>query len=118
MKVQGQRWEFQIGNTRVVVENAWNWVGYSQERVRVNGEILYERTGWFYFVINSTIVAEFDVLDVDHAVAVGLQSNGGDYNIWCRIITEDTVYKPDDWSEATWDTQTYLWPPDPNPFEM
>lgn len=117
MRVNGQRWEFQIGNTLVIVENAWHWSGYSQERVRVNDEVILQREGWGWFTLSSAILTDFDILDIPHAVIIGIKYKDDDYTIWCRIITEDKVYKPTDWCEAKWDTKTYLWPPEPDLFQ-
>lgn len=118
MRVKGERWEFSIGNNIIIVENAWHWSGYSQERVRLNDEVITEREGWGWFVIKATTIAEFEILDVPHDVVVGIHYEGTDYSIYCRVITETEVFKPDDWSEGKWDTKTYKWPPDPDPYAL
>jgi hypothetical protein len=43
----GQRWLYRIGNATVVVDNAFNWLGWGQERLRVNDETIHESQGWF-----------------------------------------------------------------------
>ena len=118
MRVKGQRWEFRIGNNQLIVENASHWSGYSQERVRLNDAIISKREGWGWVVISKTILAEFDLLDVPHAVVVGVSVNATktDAFIYARVITEDHVYEPETMTEARWDTKTYLWPPDPSIF--
>lgn len=116
MRVTGQRWEFKLGNNHLIVENAWHWMGYSQERVRLNGETIKKREGWGWWVIGNTILVEFDLLDVSHAVVVGIEYTETNYTIHARVLTSDTIHKPDDWSLASWDTRTYLWPPDPDPY--
>lgn len=118
MRVTGHRWEFKIGNNELIVENAWHWAGYSQERVRLNGEIIKKREGWGWFVISKTVIAEFDLFDTEHAVVMGIKFSDTNYSIYARVITEDEIYKPDDRSEAKWDTKTYLWPPEPDPFAV
>ena len=116
MRVRGQRWEFQIGNNVVIVENAWSWLGYSQERIRVNDEIIKDRAGWFWVIISKSEIASFEILDEDHAVIVGINYTDADHQIYCRIITETEIHTPQAFTEAKWDTETYKWPPDPDPF--
>lgn len=116
MKVSGQRWEYQIGNTNIIFENAWSWRGYSQERVRVNNEIIKDRKGWFWLIWSKSEVATFKILDEEYAVIIGVQYKDADSNIYSRIITETEVFEPESFIEAKWDTKDYPWPPDPDPF--
>jgi hypothetical protein len=45
----GQRWEYRIGNSVVLVDNAFAWTGWTQERLLVNGDTVREAGGWFAF---------------------------------------------------------------------
>lgn len=45
MRLIGQRWEFQIGNTMVEVHNAYSWTLWGQERLLVNGEQVHASNG-------------------------------------------------------------------------
>lgn len=47
MKLHGQRWLYRLGNTEIVVDNAFNWWGWGQERWLINGDIIRETGGWF-----------------------------------------------------------------------
>jgi hypothetical protein len=47
MRLLGQRWEYQIGNSLVFVDNAFSWLGWGQERLLVNGEAAGAAGGWF-----------------------------------------------------------------------
>ena len=116
MQVSGQRWEYQIGNTNIIFENAWSWRGYSQERVRVNDEGIKDRQGWFWLIWSKSEVATFKILDEEYAVIIGVQYTDADYNIYSRIITETEVFEPQGFIEAKWDTKAYLWPPEPDLF--
>ena len=43
----GQRWVFDEGNARFVVDNAFSWLGLAQERLVVNGETVQKNRGAF-----------------------------------------------------------------------
>ena len=45
MKLRGQKWVFQDGNHEIIVENAWSWSMFSQERIQINGETVFARSG-------------------------------------------------------------------------
>jgi hypothetical protein len=47
MKIHGQRWLYRVGNAEVIVDNAFSWWGWGQERWLINGEIIREAAGWF-----------------------------------------------------------------------
>jgi hypothetical protein len=47
MKLLGQRWVFQIGNSVVCIDNAFAWIGWAQERMVINDEIVQSTDGWF-----------------------------------------------------------------------
>ena len=116
MRVRGQRWEFQIGNNIIIVENAWSWLGYSQERVRLNDEIIKDREGWFWFILSKTEIAAFTILEEEHAVVVGISYSESDYQLYCRVITETEIHEPQSFTQAKWDTNSHKWPPDPEAF--
>ena len=47
MRMYGQRWFYRVGNTEVIVDNAFSWLGWAQERWLINGEVIRETGGWF-----------------------------------------------------------------------
>ena len=47
MRLHGQRWLYRVGNAEVIVENAFSWWGWAQERWLINGEVIRETGGWF-----------------------------------------------------------------------
>jgi hypothetical protein len=47
MKLHGQRWLYRLGNAEIVVENAFSWWGWAQERWLINGDVIRETGGWF-----------------------------------------------------------------------
>lgn len=49
MAVHGQRWRFQLENTQIDVDNAFTWLGWSQERVTINDEVVLSTQQWFGF---------------------------------------------------------------------
>jgi hypothetical protein len=49
MRLIGQRWEFQIGNTVIQVDNAFSWTLWGQERMLVNGEQVHASSGRMRF---------------------------------------------------------------------
>lgn len=49
MKIHGQRWLYRVGNAEVIVDNAFSWIGWGQERWVINGETVRATAGWFVF---------------------------------------------------------------------
>lgn len=49
MKLHGQRWLYRVGNAEVIVDNAFTWWGWAQERWLVNDDVVRETGGWFVF---------------------------------------------------------------------
>ena len=47
MKLHGQRWLYRAGNAEVIVDNAFSWWGWGQERWLINGDVIRETGGWF-----------------------------------------------------------------------
>ena len=47
MKMHGQRWVYQIGNNVVYIDNAFAWIGWTQERMVINDETVQSTDGWF-----------------------------------------------------------------------
>jgi hypothetical protein len=47
LKLHGQRWLYRLGNAEIVVENAFSWWGWAQERWLINGDVINETGGWF-----------------------------------------------------------------------
>ena len=47
MQMICQRWTYRVGNSTVTVDNAFNWLGWAQERLRVNDETAQDSRGLF-----------------------------------------------------------------------
>lgn len=47
MKMLGQRWIYRVGNSVVCIDNAFAWIGWSQERMVVNDETVQSSDGWW-----------------------------------------------------------------------
>jgi hypothetical protein len=41
---RGERWMLEDQGHRLVVENAWSWSGTMQERIRLDGKVIFETT--------------------------------------------------------------------------
>lgn len=46
MKLIGQRWRYEIGNSIIFVDNAFSWTLWTQERLVVNDEEVQASSGW------------------------------------------------------------------------
>lgn len=112
MAVHGQRWRFQLENTRVDVDNAFTWAGWGQERVTVNEEILLSKGQWFGFRLTlrepwltRTGEGELSVQLIASLMAVS-----------CKLELDGEAILPDERFEAAWaDRKTWpseeLWKP-------
>lgn len=98
MKLHGQRWLYRLGNTEIVVDNAFNWWGWGQERWLINGDVIRETGAWF------EIKRAFDQPWLsplgDGALAVELRSRltGVD----CSLKLDGEAVDPDALFEASW----------------
>lgn len=98
MKIYGQRWLYRVGNAEVVVDNAFSWWGWAQERWQINGEVVRETGGWFVFKrsFDEPWLTPFG----DGVLAADLRSRMT--GIECRLTLDGEALDHDALYEASW----------------
>lgn len=107
MKIHGQRWLYRVGNAEVIVDNAFTWLGWGQERWVINGEIIRATAGWFAFkrYFDEPWLTPLG----EGMLAAELRSQMA--GIACVVTLDGEVQPHDATFEATW-TGRGAWPAD------
>jgi len=106
MKLHGQKWIFQDGNHEIIVENAAAWTMFSQERIRVNGETVFSRAGYFWFAVDWTSAHTEPWMTQlgDETLHVEYKSGVGSISV--RVKIGDRELEPADYFEGNWNTKS------------
>ena len=105
MKLQGQRWLYRLGNAEVVVENAFSWEGWAQERWLINGEVAGETGGWL--VTRRSFDEPWLTPLGDGVLAVEMRSRL--LTVECRVTLDGVTIEPDALFEGRWHGKG-VWP--------
>lgn len=111
MKLNGQKWVFQDGNHEIIAENAWSWtLFFSQTRIRINGETVYEHAGYFWVALDWTSAhSEPWVTKLgDEELRIEFRSEPRSISIRAKI--GDRELEPIDYLEGSWISKRGYWP--------
>jgi hypothetical protein len=110
-----QRWEFEHGNHKIIVENAVN-IGelFSQERIRVDGDIVRDRQStadvtWRWATVYETV---WPTQRGEQRLEV--QWRSGLMTIHARVLLDGTEQKWTDYFKGNWHGEKGVWPPGPD----
>ena len=108
MRILGQRWEYRIGNSIVMVDNAFSWSGWGQERLVVNGETARQAGGWFgiYRSFNESWLTQLGEGELRAVLTVRLRG------IACAVTLDGQPVEPEAYWTASWKGGRYDWPPE------
>ena len=106
MALFGQRWEYRIGNSVVFVDNAFNWSGWGQERLVVNGESAGSAAGWFGMYRSFSKAWLTRLGEGELRVALSSRLRG----IACALTVDGESFVPEAVWEATWSGPRGAWP--------
>ena len=119
VKLKGQRWEFEDGNHRIIVENAVHMPSlYSQERIRVDGETIRDRE-----LVGSvsgnvlpdwTTVFETEWLTREGEKRLSIQWRSGMTKIRARVLLDGEELPWTDYFSAKWTGEKGQWPSEPD----
>lgn len=98
MKLHGQRWLYRVGNAEVVVENAFSWWGWAQERWLVNGDVVRETGGWF--ALRRSHREPWLTPLGDGVLTAELRARTG--SVECVVMLDGERLPPDALFEASW----------------
>lgn len=98
MKLHGQRWLYRIGNAEVVVDNAFSWWGWGQERWLINNEIIGQTKGWF--VLKRSFAEPWLTYLGDSILAADLRARP--VSVECRVTLDGELLDPDAIFKASW----------------
>ena len=110
MKLYGQKWIFQDGNHEIIVENAWSWTMYSQTRIKLNEETVFEHAAYFWVAIDwTTGHSEPWISQIgDETLSVAFISRPA--HIDARVTIGDRELEPVDYFEGNWRAKGGHWP--------
>ena len=106
MHLIGQRWEYRIGNNIVMVDNAYTYSMWGQERLLVNGEEAQVSGSWLRLVQSYrepwlTQLGEGEL-------RVRLHSGIG--SIRCKAWLDGELIEPEEIYDSGWHGPAYSWP--------
>lgn len=101
----GQRWQYNIGNTEINVDNAFSVWGWAQERLLVNSEVTHTADGWFIF--RRSFREPWLTILGDGVLGVRLKSKLK--SVSCEVTIDGKAIEPDAIFKAVWDIQG-AWP--------
>ena len=105
MRLHGQRWIFQIGNSTVKIDNAFSWTSWAQERMIVNDEVLFETSD---SAISRTFKEPWLTPDGEGELVVKIYS--GVMSIICEAKLNGERIEPDACYSAQWTSNARHWP--------
>ncbi len=98
MKLHGQRWLYRVGNAEVCVDNAFSWLGWTQERWVINGEVARATGGWW---VSRRSFEEPWLTPLGDGVLTAELRAKTDY-VACRLLLDGVVCEHDALFEASW----------------
>ncbi|MBX9728329.1 MAG: hypothetical protein K2X31_05415 [Sphingopyxis sp.] len=106
MRFFNQRWRYQIGNNEIIVDNAFTWTKWGQERFILNGITQKEAGGWFVF--KRVWQEPWLTLLEDEKLSIEIRS--GLWTVNCLVTLGDEEVEPVDYSEWRWSGKKLSWP--------
>lgn len=103
-----QRWTYRVGNSTVTVDNAFNWLGWAQERLRVNDETVQDSRGMFrtrqsYAEPWLTMIGEGEL---------SVRMSARLMSIQCELLVNDEPLEPETYLASRWAGPKNSWPPE------
>ena len=110
MKLRGQKCVFQDGNHEIIVENAWSWSMFSQERIQINGEIVFARSGALDVAWKWTEAHKEAWLTQLGDETLSVQYISGFMKVHARVYIGDRKLEHVDYFEGKWTAESEPWP--------
>ncbi len=104
----GQRWEYRIGNSIVMIDNAFSWSGWAQERLVVNGETVRQAGGWMgvYRSFGESWLTQLGEGELRAVLSSRMMG------IACSVTLDRVPVEPEALWEASWRGGRHAWPPE------
>jgi len=110
VKLNGQRWIYENGNHQIILENAWSLSLQSQERLKVNGETVHERTDAGYVILAWKTMFEDTVLLGADERSLKVQCKSGLWTTKARLMIDGKKVDWTDYLEGKWIGPIGEWP--------
>lgn len=110
MKLRGQKWVFQDGNHEIIVENAWSWSMFSQERIRINGETVFAQAGKGEVYLKWVEAHKEPWLTQLGDETLQVQFRSGILKVYARVVLGDRKLEHVDYFEGKWTAEGESWP--------
>lgn len=105
-KRYGQRWEFQIGNSLVIVDNTYDASGWGKERLVINGETVQDSDG--YNRSHQTYQEPWLSHNGEVQLTARLKSNY--FRVYCELWAEQELVECQSYYESVWHGDDNSWP--------
>ncbi len=110
MRFHGQRWRHRVGNSVVNVDNAFSWMGWAQERMMVNDEVVQQAGQWF--AMRRSFDEPWLTLIGDDVLKVKLRSTLS--GLTCGAEVSGEAIKPEALFQVSWTGVRGDWLPEQN----
>ena len=107
--MKGQRWVFDIGNSRIVVDNGYSRLLWGQERLVVNGETVRATGGWFRSVQRFPLEWLTPAGEQELLIRLRIDPDGID-SIRCEALLGGVRIRPSSAHRAEWAGPKWSWP--------
>jgi len=91
IKMNIQRWDYQLGNYQIIVENAWTMNRFAQERITVNGVATHDQVPSYFILLYWKTIFEDTVLTRDGELDLQVQWKSGLKTIKARLLIDKEV---------------------------
>jgi hypothetical protein len=105
-KIYGQRWQFQIGNSLVFVDNAYDTSGWGKERLVINGETVQDSDG--YHRSHQTYKEPWLSHHGEVQLIAKLKSTY--FWVYCELWAEEEIIECQYYYETSWHGKNNSWP--------
>ena len=110
IKMNIQRWDYQLGNYQIIVENAWTMNRFAQERITVNGVATRDQVPTYSILLYWKTIFEDTVLTRDGELDLHVQWRSGFKTIKARLLIDKEVQPWTKYFAVQWTGPKGEWP--------
>jgi len=107
-RLHAQRWVYHLGNSTLIVDNAFSWSGWGQERMIVNEETVKQASSWF--VVSRSFSEPWLSPNGEGEVVVQIMS--GILSLTCETRLNSERLEPEACYSTSWQGDRGHWPND------
>ncbi len=105
-RLLGQRWVYRLGNSTLIIDNAFSWTLWGQERMIINDETVKEASGWM--TVSRSFAEPWLTSDGETEIRVAVM--GGVMSLTCETLLNGQRLNPEACFSARWEGERHSWP--------